>query len=128
MTTENSTYKITNYIKVRTQFEGWHYFPNASKLDPRIEFLEHSHRHMFHVTVQMSVNHSDRECEFFLVKWALNDYLNQSNMENKSCEMMATDIIEQHLIPTYGTREYKVTVSEDNESDGIVEYYPVNNT
>jgi hypothetical protein len=39
--------------------------------------------------------------------------------------MMATDILQQHLIPNYGgQRYYEITVSEDGESDGIVEYIP----
>jgi hypothetical protein len=38
--------------------------------------------------------------------------------------MIATDILEQHLIPKYGQRFYEIVVSEDGESDGIVTYYP----
>ena len=37
------------FIKVRTEFEGFHYYPNASSIDPRIQFLENEHRHMFKV-------------------------------------------------------------------------------
>ena len=37
----------STYIKVRTEFEGFHFYPNAGLIDPRIEFLEHEHRHMF---------------------------------------------------------------------------------
>lgn len=122
---KNSSFVVKRqYIVVRTQFEGWHRYPNASDIDPRIEFLEHKHRHMFYVTAKMSVDHQDRDLEFFLVKWALNDFLKENDMKNKSCEMMADDIINNHLIPCYGERYYQVTVSEDNESDGIVEIYP----
>jgi hypothetical protein len=39
--------------------------------------------------------------------------------------MIATDILEQHLKPTYGERYYEIVVSEDGESDGIVEYSPM---
>jgi len=28
------------FIKVRTEFEGFHYYPNAGSIDPRIQFLE----------------------------------------------------------------------------------------
>lgn len=111
------------YIKVRTEFEGYHYYPNAGEIDPRIKFLENEHRHMFKVEVTISVNHLDRELEFFLVKWALNDHIKGGNMNHKSCEMIATDILENHLIPSYGKdRSYKIVVSEDGESDGIIEY------
>jgi len=46
-------------------------------------------------------------------------------MNHKSCEMIATDILEKHLIPAYGSdRYYDIVVSEDGESDGIIEYKP----
>ena len=38
--------------------------------------------------------------------------------------MIATDILNNHLLPKYGQRYYEVVVSEDGESDGIVEYKP----
>lgn len=113
------------YIKVRTEFEGFHYYPNAGSIDTRIKFLEHVHRHMFKVEVKISVTHLDRELEFFLVKWALQEFITAGSMNHKSCEMIATDILENHLIPSYGCdRYYEIVVSEDGESDGIVEYVP----
>ena len=113
------------FIKVRTEFEGFHYYPNAGSIDPRIQFLENEHRHMFKVEVKISVTHLDRELEFFLVKWALQEFIKDGKMNHKSCEMIATDILEKHLFPSYGTdRYYEIVVSEDGESDGIVEYKP----
>lgn len=113
------------FIKVRTEFEGFHFYPNAGSIDPRIKFLETEHRHMFKVEVKISVNHLDRELEFFLVKWALATFIQSGNQNHKSCEMIATDILENHLIPKYGdSRYYEIVVSEDGESDGIVEYTP----
>lgn len=118
---------MTNtYIKVRTEFEGFHFYPNAGTIDPRIKFLEKEHRHMFKVEVKISVTHSDRELEFFLVKWALNEFIQSGNQNHKSCEMIATEILESHLKLKYGeNRYYEVIVSEDGESDGIVEHTPV---
>jgi hypothetical protein len=113
------------FIKVRTEFEGFHYYPNAGSIDPRIKFLENDHRHMFKVEVKISVTHLDRELEFFLVKWALQEFIKDGKMNHKSCEMIATDILEKHLIPAYGSdRYYEIVVSEDGESDGIIEYKP----
>jgi hypothetical protein len=112
------------FIKVRTEFEGFHYYPNAGTIDPRIKFLENEHRHMFKVDVKISVTHLDRELEFFLVKWALQEFIQSGNQNHKSCEMIATDILNNHLLPKYGERYYEVVVSEDGESDGIVEYKP----
>jgi hypothetical protein len=116
---------VKTYIKVRTDFEGFHYYPNAGAIDSRIAFLEKEHRHMFKVEVKVSVTHLDRELEFFLVKWALADFIEKGNQNHKSCEMIAIDILNNHLLPKYGNnRYYEVVVSEDGESDGIIEYNP----
>ena len=112
------------FIKVRTEFEGFHYYPNAGDIDSRIKFLENEHRHMFKVEVKISVNHLDRELEFFLVKWALQEFIQAGKQNHKSCEMIATDILENHLLLKYGERCYEIVVSEDGESDGIIEYKP----
>jgi hypothetical protein len=116
--------RTNTYIKVRTEFEGYHFYPGAGDIDPRIKFLEHEHRHMFKVEVKISVTHLDRELEFFLVKWALQDFIKSGKMNHRSCEMIATDILNEHLLPRYGERYYEIVVSEDGESDGIVEYLP----
>lgn len=117
--------KINKYIKVRTQFEGYHYYPNAGSIDPKIKFLENEHRHMFKIEVKISVFHSDRELEFFLVKWALESFIKLGRVNHKSCEMIAEEILNNHLIPMYGdNRYYEITVSEDGESDGVVEHLP----
>lgn len=116
---------INTFIKVRTEFEGFHYYPNAGEIDPRIKFLENEHRHMFKVEVTISVKHDDRELEFFLVKWALSNFIQSGDQNHKSCEMIARDILNEHLIPSYGEdRTYQVVVSEDGESDGIIQYSP----
>jgi hypothetical protein len=116
--------RTETFIKVRTEFEGFHRYPNAGSIDPRIGFLENEHRHMFKVEVKISVTHDDRELEFFLVKWALQEFIKAGDQDHKSCEMIATDILNNHLLPKYGERYYEVVVSEDGESDGIVEYKP----
>lgn len=114
------------FIRVRTQFEGFHNYPNAGEIDPRIKFLESTHRHIFKVEVKMSVWHLDRELEYFICRWALEEFITSGDRNNQSCEMIATDILNQHLIPKYGDdRNYQVVVSEDGENDAIVEYKPV---
>lgn len=114
------------YIKVRTQFEGWHRYPDAGQIDTRIEFLEHPHRHIFKVEVKISVDHLDRELEFFLVKWDIESFIKNGSQDHKSCEMIATDILNYLMSnPKYGSaREYEIVVSEDGESDGIVHHIP----
>jgi hypothetical protein len=116
--------RTDTFIKIRTEFEGYHFYPGAGEIDSRIKFLENEHRHMFKVEVKISVTHLDRELEFFLVKWALQDFIKSGKMNHKSCEMIATDILKEHLLPKYGERYYEIVVSEDGESDGIVEYFP----
>jgi len=117
---------IQTYIKIRTEFEGFHKYPNAGSIDPRIKFLEDEHRHIFKVEVMISVTHLDRELEFFLVKWALQDFIKAGDQNHRSCEMIATDILQNHLIPNYGAnRQYQISVSEDGENDGIVAYIPL---
>lgn len=115
---------IKTYIKVRTQFEGFHHYPNAGEIDSRIKFLENDHRHIFKVEVKISVTHSDRELEFFLVKWKLNEFIAESQMNHKSCEMIASDILSQLFVEYGNDREFEVVVSEDGESDGMVHYIP----
>lgn len=115
---------IKTFIKVRTEFEGFHFYPNAGDIDEKIKFLEYTHRHIFKVEVKIQVTHLDRELEFFLVKWALADFIKAGNYNHKSCEMIACDLLNNHLIPTYGNnRYYEIVVSEDGESDGIIEYH-----
>jgi|688.fasta_scaffold60578_3 hypothetical protein len=116
--------KLQTFIKIRTEFEGMHCYPNAGLIDSKIAFLENIHRHIFKIEVTISVNHLDRELEFFLVKWALTDFITAGDQNYKSCEMIASDILTNHLLPKYGDRHYTVCVSEDGESDGIVTYQP----
>ena len=115
----------TTYIKIRTQFEGFHHYPGAGSINPKIKFLENDHRHLFKVEVKIQVFHADRELEFFLVKWGLEDFIKSGNQNHKSCEMIANDIF-RYLINIYGdNRYYEIVVSEDGESDGIVEFTPI---
>lgn len=115
---------VQTFIKIRTEFEGMHSYPNAGLIDSKIAFLENTHRHIFKVEITISVNHLDRELEFFLVKWALNEFITSGDQNYKSCEMIASEILNNHLLPKYGDRCYSVSVSEDGESDGIVKYRP----
>lgn len=124
MSNDVSSAMRKTFIKIRTEFEGFHCYPNAGKIDTRIKFLENEHRHKFKIEVKISVNHLDRELEFFLVKWALEEFIESGNKNHKSCEMIAEEILLEHLLPRYGKRYYEITVSEDGESDGIVEYIP----
>lgn len=57
---------------------------------------------------------------------ALKEFIKSGDMNHKSCEMIAEEIL-NHLFGAYGwNREYEVVVSEDGESDGIVTWMPGN--
>jgi len=113
---------LNTYIRVKTEFEGWHCYPNAGSIDSRIKFLENEHRHIFKICAKISATHLDRELEFFLVKWKIDEFIKSGDRNHQSCEMIANDIL-AHLSREYGhDRYYEITVSEDDENAGIVEY------
>lgn len=51
---------MTSFIKVRTQVEGLHHWPDA--VEPE-RYLHLPHRHLFVVTAEIEVFHDDREIE-----------------------------------------------------------------
>lgn len=126
------SHSTAKFIRVRTQFEGYHYYPDAGKVDPRIEFLEHKHRHLFKVEAKIEVHEHNRELEFFLVKWKLQEiidkFLANTEIKTYSCELIGEYILHGLILEYGGSRIYEITVSEDGESDGIVYYDPLEKT
>lgn len=115
---------LSRYITVKGQYEGFHWYENAPD---EVAFLKNRHRHLFKWEACIEVFHDDRELEFFMVK---NLILSQITAFTAipdnlgSCEMQAERIL-VGLQNAYGTdRYYWVSVSEDGESDGIVEWVP----
>lgn len=110
------------FIKVKTQFEGFHKYANAPE---KVKFLRERHRHMFGVSVKMEVTESNRELEYFLVledvKFLVKKYLKQTT-ETDSCEMIAEFFLD-YLETKYKNRMIEVEISEDNENSGIVNNY-----
>lgn len=101
-------------IIVRTQFEDYHKWAEAPE---EVAFLKNKHRHIFYVEIKCSVNHNDRELEFFMVKKQLDFFIEKgikTMPEGKSCEMMASKL-KQLLEGTY-QRPFKVAIFEDNEN------------
>lgn len=104
-------------IIVRTQKEGIHCYPNAPK---EVEFLKSPHRHMFHIEAEIQVFHDDRELEFIIVKRDLDNWL-QLNVDYKSCEMIAKDILDYlHSRWDCSDRYTRVDVFEDGENGARV--------
>lgn len=109
-------------IKVKTQFDALHSWPAAPE---PVEFLRQPHRHEFQVIVTLSVEHADRDLEFFIVKDRLDTWLQpyeKTNLGSKSCETIAEEI-GAFLQATYPGRLDSVEVSEDGQNSAIVTFY-----
>jgi len=120
-----------NEVIVRHQFKGMHNWGNCHIGD--VAFLKHPHRHIFHVELVASVNHADRDIEFFMLQRLIdssiyNLYHGESDMGyielgSRSCEMIAKDIIDI-LVTRYDLPSTEVTCSvfEDNENGAKVSW------
>ena len=106
-------------IKIKTQFEDYHYWSEAPK---EVCFLQNLHRHLFYVIVKIQVRNDDRELEYFITKRIIDKVIKESviPMEpSKSCEMMAEKLLD-FLELDYPDRFIEVEVNEDNENGSII--------
>lgn len=73
------------------------------------------HRHLFYVKLAVSVNHTDRQIEFFDLQNRLETYLDVWRNEyfDHSCEYMAETLLHEFDADW-------AEVSEDNENGAIV--------
>jgi hypothetical protein len=106
-------------IWVTFQKEGIHKY-TAALTDPNltdVSFLGYPHRHIFHFRVSIEVNHNDRDIEFIQFKrWLENLYTaNTLQLDFKSCEMIAEDLI-QEITTKYPGRNINIQISEDGEN------------
>lgn len=113
----------SSQIWVTFQKEGFHNYPGAPD---EVAFLRDRHRHIFHFRVQIAVFHDDRDIEFILFKRELEGLFDSGAMEinHKSCEMLARDLIE-YIHEKYSGRYIEVSVSEDGENGAVVQFFPV---
>ena len=108
---------------VQTTIKEWgvHYWVDAPD---EVAFLRNSHRHMFHITAEVAVDHSNRDVEFFILQSHMRDWaLELTPMRRRnsggsfmSCEMMAEQIADR--LNGDGYNVLMVEVSEDGESAG----------
>ena len=121
------------FIGIRTEFEAAHFWFDAPE---EVAFLRAAHRHVFRVKLEMSVQHSDREKEFFLVQGALREFIQEEYLDrsplphvgtlpviSESCEVIAEKILIWAVEKYNGgrfphLRWCRVTVSEDGENFG----------
>jgi len=110
---------MTTNIVVKLQYEATHNWPKVAEVlpeFPEIHFLQHPHRHIFHITLEKTVTHSDRDVEIILFKREVLKYLQErfwGRLHNWSCEMLA-----EHLLEKFEC--YSVEVLEDNENGAKV--------
>lgn len=120
----------TREVWVNWSKEGIHFYPGADT-DPKlatgewddVSFLGVPHRHIFHFNVSIEVEHNDRDIEFIQLKRWIDRLYSQGTLEldYKSCEMMAEDLA-QEITKRYPGRNFKVTVSEDNENGATLTF------
>lgn len=122
--------RLTSWAKVSTTFTAQHRWEDAPD---EVSFLKDDHRHEFHVTVTIEQFHDDRDVEYIMFKRALDEWLAEYPAEGvsggklgeKSCEMMAKDIIEQFIfdeVPDAMNRYITVEVLEDGENGALVDH------
>lgn len=109
------------WAKVRTQFEGFHHWPQAPE---PVAFLRSVHRHMFHVVLMIEQKHDDRDLEYVLLKRELTaqcEKVLDLLPESRSCEMIAAKLALMFSLK-YPNRRVKCEVSEDGENGAEVEW------
>lgn len=103
---------IKTTVWITTSFEHLHFWPDAPS---DASFLQHPHRHVFHVKLGVEVSHDNRDIEFIKLKREVDLYIAEwEEISIRSCEMMAKDLLERF------SAEF-VEVSEDGENGARVE-------
>ena len=115
----------TNVI-AKLELEGLHNWPDAKKIFPEVGFLSDIHRHKWFITAKKKVNHDDRDIEFIMFKRDILEYLRAKYYDEeqrthffgaKSCEMLATEILDQ-----FGCCYVSVFEDDENGAEVITGY------
>lgn len=125
MTAPFAPIKATSqFVFVRFQKEGIHAF-FAAGTDSKyktggaddVSFLGYPHRHMFHFTVFLEVQHNDRDVEFIQFKRELEALYagGALDLNHKSCEMMAEELA-GYIRSKYPARDILIEIAEDGEN------------
>lgn len=126
----------TTSVVIHARVAGTHNWPSGYPT-----FLNHEHRHEFHVNVEMEVFHNDRELEIILLKRVVDIYFQAQYLSSpetgerrfgsSSCEALADGLLsylqEKYRIPVDadlpdGPRNISVEVLEDGELGGKVTF------
>lgn len=121
---------MKRYIIIPFQREGMHFYPGADT-NPHlatgdwddVSHLGHKHFHYFFFKVKIEVFENNRDIEFIqFSRYCQRQYDSGTlELENKSCEMIAEDLIDI-IRQEYPGRDITVEVYEDNINGAILEY------
>lgn len=118
-----SIHQVTKAVFVTFQFEALHKWGECPL--PEVNFLRDTHRHIFHVRMEKTVTHSNRDVEFIMWKRQIlayvREHLEGKDLGNTSCE---------NLAETFAIMfdAYKVEVSEDGENGAIYHRLTIKDT
>lgn len=106
-------------IIVTLQHEAVHNWPGVTDHPelPEVQYLQHPHRHMFHILCKKPVSHDDRDVEIINFKHDIKEYLDSkitAAMGSMSCELLALNLLKQFNL-SY------CEVMEDGENGACVE-------
>jgi hypothetical protein len=115
----------SSHITVKNSFIGIHKWSGCPHEE--VSFLKTVHRHVFHVHTKLPVNHDDRDLEFFMVQREVYGIIRKLYgfetvhlLGDRSCEMIAKEIVKE-LQTEYPYIEcIRVIVSEDGENSASV--------
>lgn len=125
---------ICKWIKTKNEFMGYHQYKGAPQ---DVSFLAAWHRHNFIVTTSLTVNHNERDIEFFELQHLIKTWVEATHSSLKvegtkgylegitiqSCETLAEELAMMLFDKFHKERSIRVEVSEDNESSSIIEVY-----
>lgn len=108
-------------VKINTRLKDFiHCWPEAPE---EVSFLRNPHRHELHISVEVSVNHDDRDIEFFMLKRAVDKFLDEAKGDwplRISCEEIGHQLVD-FVISKYGKRDFiEAQVFEDGEVGSTV--------
>lgn len=123
-------YLLSTTIFCSTSIVGFHRWPDAPA---DVNYLRNLHRHLFGIQVEVSVIEHDREVEFHMLKrqveswlWLMKDPAPRTGdftegtgeiiFGARSCEMIASALLNELRNAYPGRAFYLVTVDEDGEN------------
>ena len=88
-----------------------------------VEYLAHTHRHIFWFKVSIEVRHNDRDIEFHLFQeWLELLYDARTlGLDGRSCEMMAEELYAR-IAERYPGRAVDIDISEDGENGAVLSW------